>query len=243
MLAIPENVLAPFNEVLQQRAVQESFHVHYRKRLGYFLDFCRKYPPPETRSDQVRLFIGKLKSKKQTPQQCTQSHVISLLYGCVLRFFECISLRVQNFNFEDGILTMHGKGDKDRTVPLPQRLIPKLKTQLEVVSELHDKDLAAGFAGVFLVDSLEKKYPAAAKDFIRQWFFPQKGLTPIPGTKEHRRYHLHVSQVQEALKKAVTVQNSLSSSNRILFGTVSPHTFYRPITTYERFKQYWTTPM
>jgi integrase len=49
----------------------------------------------------------------------------------------------------------------------------------------------------------EKKYPAAAKDFIWQWFFPQKGLTQIPGTKEWRRYHLHESQVQEALKIAV----------------------------------------
>jgi integrase len=63
--------------------------------------------------------------------------------------------------------------------------------------------IAAGYAGVFLVDSLEKKYPAAAKDFIWQWFFPQKGLTQIPGTKEWRRYHLHESQVQEALKIAV----------------------------------------
>jgi len=50
---------------------------------------------------------------------------------------------------------------------------------------------------------LEKKYPAAAKDFIWQWFFPQKGLTLKPGTKEYRRYHLHESQAQEALKKAV----------------------------------------
>jgi hypothetical protein len=41
--------------------------------------------------------------------------------------------------------------------PLPQRLISELTTQLELVSKLHDKDLAAGCAGVFLVDSLEKK--------------------------------------------------------------------------------------
>ena len=57
-----------------------------------------------------------------------------------------------------------------------------------MVSELHEKDLAAGYAGVFLVDSLEKKYPGAAKEFIWQWFFPQKGLTPIPGTGDRRRY-------------------------------------------------------
>ena len=81
MLAIPENVLARFNEVLKQRAVQEAFHVHYRKWLRYFLDFCEKYPPPETKSEQVRLFIEKLKSKKQTPQQCSQAaHAVSLFF-------------------------------------------------------------------------------------------------------------------------------------------------------------------
>lgn len=101
------------------------------------------------------------------------------------------------------MLTVHGKGDKDRTIPLPKKLIPKLKTQFEVLRELHDRDLAADYAGVFLPDSLEKKYPAAAKDFIWQWVFPQKGLTLIPGTKEYRRYHLHESKVQGALKKAV----------------------------------------
>ncbi len=412
MLPIPQNDLSRFNKALLKRAVPGAFHAHYRKWLRYFLDFCRKYPPLDGNSEQIRLFIGKLRSKKQTPQRCSQaahaislyfesqkwkdfrqpvpnetklskfaspanpstkvrktndavastgisaikravvaepsslfgvsagkrynewrclekskspawdqaikklaaeiktrhysrktlktyadwgrkfqrflsdkppeelssvdvkeyltylavkrrvasstqnqafnallflfrhvlkkdygdmrdvprakkskyipvvlsrqeidiilSHleypfdtVVGLLYGCGLRLFECLGLRAQNFNFEDGILTVHGKGDKDRAIPLPRKLIPKLKSQLVVVRELHEKDLAAGYAGVFLPDSLEKKYPSAAKDFIWQWFFPQKGLTLIPGTKEYRRYHLHESKVQEALKKAV----------------------------------------
>jgi len=407
MLSIPENTLEQFNEALKQRAVAESLHVHYRKWIRYFLDFSRKYSPSEAKSEQVRQFTEKLKSKKQTPQQCAQAahavslffesqkqqndgwpspspagrvnqqprvritkstvpmsvpdtsgataaipqpstpyassggkrynewrclektkspawdqameklaaeinirhysrktlktyadwgrkfqrylhdkppdelssievkeyltylavqcrvasstqnqafnallflfrHVlkkdfgdqrdvprakkskyipvvlsrqeidsilqyleypfdlaVSLLYGCGLRLFECLSLRVQNFNFEEGILTVHGKGDKDRTVPLPQKLIPTLKIQLDVVSKLHEKDLAANYDGVFLVDALEKKYPAAAKEFIWQWFFPQKELTPVPDTMERRRYHLHESQLQDALKNAV----------------------------------------
>ena len=129
--------------------------------------------------------------------------VVKLLYGCGLRLFECVQLRVQNFNFDAGILTVHGKGKKDRTVPLPQTLVPELRAQLEAVGRLHDKDLAAGYTGVFLDDLLEKKYPSAAKDFIWQWFFPQKTLTLIPGKKELRRYHLHESHVQEALYEAV----------------------------------------
>lgn len=81
MLTTPKNIVARFNEVLDQRAVPQSFHVYYRKWLRFFLDFCEKYPPPESKSEQVRLFIEKLKSKKQTSQQCTQAaHAVSLFY-------------------------------------------------------------------------------------------------------------------------------------------------------------------
>ena len=129
--------------------------------------------------------------------------VVKLLYGCGLRLFECLQLRVKDFNFEAGILTVHGKGKKDRTVPLPQTIVPELTSQLEVVKNIHDGDLAAGYAGVFLDDRLEKKYPPAAKDFIWQWFFPQKTLTQVSAAQELRRYHLHETHVQEALYGAV----------------------------------------
>jgi site-specific recombinase XerD len=81
MLPIPEYISVQFNNVLRQRAVPESFHVHYRKWLRYFLDYCEKYPPPEAESERLRLFIEKLKSKEQTPQQRTQAaHAISLFF-------------------------------------------------------------------------------------------------------------------------------------------------------------------
>jgi integrase len=90
-----------------------------------------------------------------------------LLYGCGLRLFECLKLRVNNFNFDAGILTIHdGKGKKDRTVPLPQSIMPELLTQLERVKKLHEQDLAAGYDGVFLDHLLEKKYKNAAKELV-----------------------------------------------------------------------------
>ena len=49
--------------------------------------------------------------------------VVRLLYGCGLRLFEGLKLRVQDLNLELKVLTVHdGKGRKDRTVPLPQVL-------------------------------------------------------------------------------------------------------------------------
>jgi len=129
--------------------------------------------------------------------------VVKTQYGCGLRLFECVKLRVQDFNFDDGILTVRGKGDKVRTVPLPQAILPELKKQLERVKILHDQDLAANYNGVFLDHLLEKKYKNAAREFIWQWFFPQRTLTVVEGANEKRRYHLHDSHVQKAIRAAV----------------------------------------
>ena len=44
------------------------------------------------------------------------SLVVKLLYGCGLRLFECLNLRVNSLNFDFGVLAVHdGKGKKDRT--------------------------------------------------------------------------------------------------------------------------------
>jgi len=78
--------------------------------------------------------------------------VVKLLYGCGLRLFECLRLRVHCMNFDAGILTVHdGKGQKDRTVPLPEVLLPELKEHMELLKVLHEKDLKRKYAGVFLV--------------------------------------------------------------------------------------------
>ncbi len=49
-----------------------------------------------------------------------------------------------------------------------------------------------------------KKYLNAAKEFVWQWFFPTKSLTFVKEDNEYRRYHLHETHVQRAIKKAVT---------------------------------------
>jgi integron integrase len=144
--------------------------------------------------------------------------VVKLLYGCGLRLFEGLKLRLHNFNFDAGILTLHdGKGKKDRTVPIPQSIRPELQAQLERVMQLHDQDSAAGYAGVFMEGLLEKKYPAAPRELGWQWVFPAKTLTLVPVQGEYRRYHLHESHVQKAIREAVRRAR--------LMKRVSAHTF------------------
>ncbi|MBD3322847.1 MAG: integron integrase [Chitinivibrionales bacterium] len=130
--------------------------------------------------------------------------IVKLLYGCGLRLSECLNLRVGCFNFDTSILTVHdGKGKKDRTVPLPETLTPALKDHLQTVIKLHQQDLESGYAGTFLPDSLGKKYKNAASELVWQWFFPGKTLTFVPDEKTYRRYHLHETHLQKAIKRAV----------------------------------------
>jgi integron integrase len=130
--------------------------------------------------------------------------VAKMLYGCGLRLFEGLKLRVQDLNFDTGIVTIHdGKGKKDRSVPLPETLVPQLRKQLQWVSELHKQDLKAGYAGCILPDSVGNKYKNAAKELAWQYLFPAKTRTYLEKTREYRRYHLHESHVQKAIKQAV----------------------------------------
>jgi integron integrase len=130
--------------------------------------------------------------------------IVKMLYGCGLRLFECLGLRIQCLNFDAGMVTVHdGKGQKDRTVPLPQAIVPELRKHVQSLKELHQQDLAKNYAGVFLVNALEKKYKNATKAFIWQWLFPAKQLTRVESTGEMRRYHLHESHVQKALRQGV----------------------------------------
>lgn len=156
----------------------------------------RPYIPVVLSKDEVHRVIKNL----QPPYDL----VVKVLYGCGLRLSESLNLRINNFNFDAGILTIHdGKGKKDRTVPIPESIVPELKQQIDKVYNLHQIDLAEKYDGAFMFDRIEKKMKDSGKEFIWQWFFPAKSLTYVRDSDENRRYHLHDSHVQRAIKKAV----------------------------------------
>jgi integron integrase len=156
----------------------------------------RRYIPVVLSREEVDRVLGQL--------AYPYDMVAKLLYGCGLRLFECLKLRVQDVNLAMVVVTVHdGKGQKDRTVPLPQVMVPELRAQLERVQQVHQEDVARGYAGTFLPGALADKYPRAATEFGWQWLFPAKTLTLVPATQEYRRYHVHETQVQKALKQAV----------------------------------------
>lgn len=126
----------------------------------------------------------------------------NLMYGCGLRLQEAVTLRVSNLDFQyKRVYVQNGKGDKSRSVPLPELLIPRLQEHLQKVRNLHAKDLDAEYSGVFLPFALERKYPSAPKELGWQWVFPGKNLIQTE-SQGVRRYHVHESSVQKSIRNA-----------------------------------------
>ncbi len=164
--------------------------------------------------------IGHVRAKKQSrpPVVLTKSEVIQvfscmqgdhllmarLLYGCGLRLMECIRLRIQDFDFGQGLIYIRdAKGGKDRVVILPKTVQVDLEFRLENVKKIYDEDLLQGCGNVYIPDALARKYPNACKEFRWQYFFPAKKLSMDPRANVQRRHHVLESGLQKAVKTAV----------------------------------------
>jgi integron integrase len=127
----------------------------------------------------------------------------ALLYGTGMRLMEVLRLRVKDVDFSRAeILVREGKGNKDRRVPLPQRLRDALQAEIARARALHVADLAHGAGEVWLPDALARKYPNAAREFAWQYLFPaaQRSVDPRSGVK--RRHHVDESVLQRAVRAA-----------------------------------------
>ena len=128
----------------------------------------------------------------------------ALLYGTGMRLMECIRLRVQDVDFGRGqVIVRHGKGGKDRAVPLPTSSVDALAAQVERVRSVHHADLAAGYGDVYLPQALARKYPNASKQFRWQYLFPSTRLSADPRSGEIRRHHINETTLQKAVRRAV----------------------------------------
>jgi integron integrase len=151
--------------------------------------------------------------------------IIQLLYGSGLRLMELVRLRVQDIDFEcNQVFVRSAKGDKDRMTVLPQAIKEQLRSHLEGIKELHQKDLEAGYGEVYLPDALERKYPNAAKQWIWQYVFPSARLSVDPRSGKVRRHHLSEKSIQ------ITVANATRKSG--IAKKVTVHTLRHSFATH-----------
>ena len=129
--------------------------------------------------------------------------IASLLYGSGLRLIECLRLRLKDIDTDYlQISVFDGKGKKDRRTVLPQKLVPHVRRQTEVVLAGLDNDRSKGRPGVSIPYALDRKYANAPLSPSWQYLFPSVKYAYIEFHGEHRRHHLHPNSVQRVVRGA-----------------------------------------
>jgi integron integrase len=151
--------------------------------------------------------------------------LIQLLYGCGLRLYEALQLRVKDLDFaQRQIVLRDTKGMDSRVTMLPTKLLECLQDHLLLVKSMHRQDLEKGYGSVYRPFALERKYPNANRAWSWQYVFPSDRLSCDPRSKIIQRHHLHESGLQKALKQAVRNAN--------IQKRVSCHTFRHSFATH-----------
>lgn len=126
-----------------------------------------------------------------------------LMYGTGMRVSEMLALRIKDLDFANrAIVIRGGKGDKDRTVPMPQALVWQLTEQIERARHWWKVDRAAGNPPPYLPDSLVRKLGDQVTELEWFWLFPAAGLSTCPRSKIVRRHHVTDRGVAKAIARA-----------------------------------------
>ena len=204
------------------------------REVGNFGDFLRARPRRSvpvvlSRSECQRLF-GALDG--------TFRLMAELAYGAGLRLNELLHLRVKDLDFDRRqLIVFAGKGAKDRPNVLPESLVPRLQLPVEkTVRAVFDEDRSANRPGVWLPESLARKYPRAGEQWQWFWVFPSRNPLRDHRTGEMRRHHVSDATFQVVIKQAATRAVSRSGSRRACCGIPLPRTCWRQASIFAPFR-------
>lgn len=155
----------------------------------------------------------------------TNRLAVELLYGTGMRISECLNLRVQDVDFDNGYITVRqGKGDKDRWVPLPKSMTEPLQQHLEKSRNVWEQDRRNGVSGVMLPHPMQQRNLKAGTEWKWFWVFPAVSLSQDSETDSILRDHANQNALQSLVKRA--------AARAGLTKVVTPHTLRHSFATH-----------
>lgn len=137
------------------------------------------------------------------PAHSTPRLMAELAYGSGLRLAELLALRIKDIDLDSHLITVRGgKGDKDRITCLPRAITFRLRTHLDHVHALWQRDRARQAAPIQIPHGLDRKYPRAGTEWPWYWVWPAPSESTDPATGIIRRHHLHETTLGKALRTA-----------------------------------------
>ena len=174
------------------------FYDHFLQQpLGDIGEFVRACKPPKL---PVVFSAGEL--RRMIDALPGRAKIVGMLQGGAGgRIKETLSLRVKDVDFERR--TVHfidfTKG-RDRYVPLPECVVPLLQSHLASLKARFDAD---GGWLVELPDAYGAKNPGAERDWVWQYIFAARDLTPDPKDGRLKRWHIFEKTQQDAVQRAL----------------------------------------
>jgi integron integrase len=161
--------------------------------------------------DQVKALIGAVVDSTDQPYRL----VCRLLYHTGMRISEVLNLRVQDINWAQSEIVLRcAKGNKDRIVPLPCAVMTDLRSQLERVKLIWQRD-QIDRVPVALPDGVFNKCPRYGHAWPWFFVFAAAGRCTHPRLGHVVRWRLHDKTLQTVVRAA---------AERVgLLGLATPH--------------------
>ena len=105
--------------------------------LNLSVSYGKKSIPIYCTVEEIDLIMNTFSNtdSKQILDHC----LLETIYGCGLRVSECVNIRINQIYFEEKLLRVLGKGNKERLVPIPDKTIKIMRQYYDTIRPIWNK--------------------------------------------------------------------------------------------------------
>jgi len=137
--------------------------------------------------------------------------ILELLFGTGIRLSELVQLSLNDLNFKQNQILIHGKGNKQRIVPLGKQALYALKRHLKSRALLFDKKTEADARqAVFIAPGGQRVYPRYIQRLVKSFI---EQISEVSQKSPHVLRHSFATQLLDAGADIRVIKELLGHTN------------------------------